>query len=230
MIVVAGATLVPVTRTYGSLAMLESAFAIWDDRQVVVFVHTGHIGTSTTLVDRLQIRANWYPIKSPVQASGIAGVTTVVRIEDGLVRPATLVLPGIMGYANEDFLPRFAEGKPLVIGGFWNGTEVERIPADDYRALMQSEDSEDQAGRWHSGSLVRWMGSLPPRRAEGAVDLPVSVRGESMTVRSTLGKRRIAIELLRAGKTSTLIDLPLLESKKVSKHEFDAMFNSSRTR
>lgn len=228
MIVVASATIATVARTYWSLTLLESAFALWDDRQVVVFVHTGNMGLSSAMIDRLQIRANWYPIRPPATGR-FAGVTRIVRVEDGVIRHATFAVPGVAGWANDGFLPRFIEGKPLVIGGFWNGSEVERIAPDDYRALTQSEDSEDQTGRWQNGPLMHWTG-LPPRHFMGTVDLPVTVRGESMTLRSSLSKSHVSIDLLRAEGTPTrLIDLPL-ESKVVNKHDFDAMFDPSGTR
>jgi hypothetical protein len=212
--VVASAIFATVVRTYRVQPLLESVYAIWDDEQLVVFAYSVNMGTSQTVLDGLQSTARKFLHWSSrwPGPERFAGVATVACFEDGAVRRTVQVSlnesPPLERLTRP---PRFVEGRPLIIGGFWNGTAIERVAPKEYIEMIEAR-TPDEPGRWHSGSLL-------PRT--GTSELTVSLRGQAMTVRATRSASSVSIDLVRPAAAPTrLVDLPL-GARAVSEREFN---------
>jgi hypothetical protein len=207
-----------VVRTYSFQQVVQSSYAIWNDEQLVVFMHTANVGASGTVIERVQSAAAERLRGSPrYSGTNVGGRTTFVRVEDGVVQPETVNQVDSLGYASYGFRPRFIKGRPLVIGGFWNGSHVEQLGMKEYFELVNAK-TPDETGTWHTGTLAR-SGVI-----SGKIDLPVTVRGTVMTLRSTQSTSLVTVDLIRPDKTSTrLLDMPLAP-KAVSKQEYESTF------
>jgi hypothetical protein len=189
-----GGSLIAVTaaRTYYLSSQIEAAYAIWNDAQLVVFVHSGVLGGSSTLLEQLRAQTNTpRGIHATTQWMRWTNLTHVVRYEDGVATPRTYFM--LDRDAADGFLfgprPRFVNGRALVVAGFWNGHAIERLPAQEYARLSRDPAADDPGG-WH------WSELLQP---SSALDLPVQVRGETGTLRALRSNVAASIELLRAG-------------------------------
>lgn len=218
-LVLGAAALATVARTFRVQGAVEFAYAIWNDEQLVVFVVRTVEGASPTVLEQLGLSVRGTPA---IYSKRWAVISTVVRFQNGVVR-STTHHAGDRDPANVPFpnpLPRFLNGRPLVVSGFWNGNEIERVETTEYMRLLHLPESEDVAGRWHAGSLLR---------SVGVFELPVHVRGEVVRVKTSRTDTDASIELLRAGAPAVrLFDVRLAPSV-VSSAEYESIFGGTRS-
>jgi len=139
-------------RTYTVGVLIDSAFAIWNDEQLVVFVQEATGGTSATVLQQL--------MRPAVNRSGIPALTArhtytartdIFRVEHGEVLPPIYIPRSERDALALAWEPRFVEGRPLLFGGFWNGRQIEMLDVEDYLCYMRSPKVPADDGRWHSG-------------------------------------------------------------------------------
>src|SRR5262245_18003738 len=128
-LVLGTAVLATVARTFRADVSLEFAYAIWNDEQLVVFVVRRVQGTNPTVLEQLGSSVVALTGTRPARSTRLAIITNVVRYQDGVVQPSTYYAderhPDNAPFPNP--LPRFFNGRALVVFGFWNGNESERV-------------------------------------------------------------------------------------------------------
>ena len=217
--VLASAMFVAVVPTYTVSASVNSAFVIWNDDVLVVFVPRRNVGSAQTILEQLaSLVARWAGMRafSPRQALTTDGV--ILRFENGVVRtsrraPWSASVPR----------PRFIDGRLLLFGGVWNGREIDTIDPNEYLRLMRSPQPDDP-GTWHSQVLL-----------EGAASaaLPVRIRGEAFTLKSSTIGAGVTIDLVRDGAVGPASSTRLFElrsgAQAISAREYESMFGEAQS-
>jgi hypothetical protein len=220
---VAGGGLIAVTsvQSYTVSPQVQTAYAIWDDTQLVVFVHRSVVGRTSTLFEQLRSAAAARVSRPPAPRwTRWADVTTVVRYENGVVDLTQHVSHG--SDSADGFLfaprPRFVEGRALVVGGFWNGTSIERLPPQQYVELTRLSGPEDM-GQWHAGPLLQI----------GSTELAVQVRGEAATLRESRNGAEVFIDLVRGRGAPVRLLATTLGPHFVSQREYESILQVKRS-
>jgi hypothetical protein len=209
------AIFVATVRTYTISMSVASAFAIWNDEALVVFIPRRCSGSSLTILQQLADpvgRLAGMRSFSPTRAFTTDAI--IVRVENGAVStarrpPRWTPVPR----------PRFIEGRLLIFGGVWNGSQIETLDRNEYVRLMSSIQPDD-AGGWHSAFLFEG----------GPADVPVRIRGEVLTLRGARTANGVTIDLVRDAATSMrLIDVGFAPLA-VSAREFTSTFGGPDSR
>lgn len=203
---------VATVRTYTVSMAVASAFAIWNDEALVVFMPRRSSGSSLTILQQLADpigRLAGMRSSSPRRLASTDAI--IIRFENEAVsisrRP-----PGWTPVPR----PRFIDGRLLIFGGVWNGRQIDTLDPNEYVRLMGSIQPDD-AGGWHSAFLFEG----------GVADVPVLIRGEAFTLRGSRTADGVTIDLVRnAAAPMRLIDVRLA-SRAVSAREFESTFGSS---
>lgn len=212
-----GGSLVLITsaRSYILSTQILAAYAIWDDTQLVVFVHTGVLGGTSPFLE--QLRAQTGTLLGQHKTTTWrrwSNVTSVVRYEGGVVTPMTHV--NLDRNPAGDFLftprPRFVNGRALVVAGFWNGRAIERLPAQEYLRLSR-DPAPDDPGRWHASQLLQ---------DAGVLEVPVQVRGAAAALHVSRSEVEAVIDLVRPGAAPVRLFETKLAPHVVSEREYES--------
>jgi hypothetical protein len=207
-------------RSYTVKSQIKTAYAIWDDTQLVLFVHSSVLGRSSTFRDdlRASAAARFSP-RSDAPWTRWADVTTVVRYEPGVIERTEHVSHDVD--SAEGFPagahPRFAEGRALVAGGFWNGRAIEPLPAPEYARLISLAGPPDM-GRWHGGPMLQI----------GAKALTVRVRGETGALTASRRGAEVFIDLVRGSAPPVRLFDATLDPHFVSAREYESTLQVPR--
>jgi hypothetical protein len=218
-IVVGSAVFAAVVRSYGVRAEVQAAYAIWNDEQIVMFITVSEVGSSTAVLQQLTSSAARAIGQSyqPRYASFGKSTATILIFENGTFRSTTHPVDDpVIGFVPR---PNFIAGRPLVVGGFWNGREVERMETSDYLRLVAGRVVDEPRG-WHTRSLLR----------RGAFDLPIRVHGEEVTLKSSLIGTQASIALVRPGSAPERVFDLTLSSRAVGAREFGIIFGKAPRR
>ena len=189
-LVLACAIFVAVVPTYTVSASVNSAFVIWNDDVSVVFVPRRNVGSARTSLEQLaSLVARWAGMRafSPRQCLTTDGV--ILRFENGAVRTSREKKKRRAPWSASVPRPRFIDGRLLLFGGVWNGREIDTIEPNEYLRLMSSPQPDDP-GTWHSQFLLE---------GSASADLPLRIRGEAFTLKSSTIGAGVTIDLVRDG-------------------------------
>jgi hypothetical protein len=194
--VIGGAIVATVVRTYTLQTEVRGSSVIWNEQQLVVFVRTQDVGTSTTVMQQLTPPAARWPrwLRAPsssAQHRASDVTTTIVRFDDGKE-------------------PGEVEHLVLIPGGYWNGREIKRPEGPEYLRLLAAAPP-DEAHRWHLSGFL----------AAGTFDLLVRLHGETVTLRGTKTAAQASIDLVRKGHVPDRVFELNLAPRAVSKGEYE---------
>lgn len=139
----------------------------------------------------------------------------ILRVENGVLRtsrhaPWSPPMPR----------PRFVGGRLLIFGGVWNGHQIDTLDRNEYIRLMASSEPDD-AGGWHSEFLLR---------GSAITDVPVRIRGESLTLRGSRSADGVTIDLVRDPASSMRLIEVRFAPRAVSVGEFESTFSGPGVR
>ena len=209
--VLATAILAASVMTYSVSTNVPSAFAIWNDVDLVVFVPRQVLGSSGTVLEQLASPVSrWLGMGSfrPIQAFVNDGL--VLRVDNGAVRTSTRA-----AWSARSTRPRFIDGRLFVFGGIWNGRDIDTIDQNEYLRRVASSEPDDPRG-WHSQFLLERAGTL---------EVPVRVGGDALTLRATRGTDSATIDLVRDLEASIRLFEVRFAPHAVSAREFNALFH-----
>jgi hypothetical protein len=206
------AAFVATVRTYTISMSVASAFAVWNDESLVVFMPRRSSGSSLTILQQLvDSVGRWTGMRNSSPRPAFSTDAIIVRVENGAAVTSRRA-PGWTPFPR----PRFIEGRLLLFGGVWNGRQIETLDQSEYVRLMNSSQPDD-AGRWHSAFLLE----------DAVADVPVRIRGEAVTLRGSRSATGVTIDLLRdTAAPMRLIDVRFAPLA-VSAREFASTFGSS---
>jgi hypothetical protein len=213
------AAFVTTVRTYTTQVVAQGAHVIWNERQLVIFVESIHVGTSSTILQQVAYPAtDWLGIRPFPPEQRKAYYTTILRVENGeLQPPMQLQLAPAVALSSAAQRPRIVAGRMLVPGGFWNGREIEPLTAEEYLRVLRTSAAGDLEG-WHIGGVLR----NPPRD-----DLPVEVLGEPATLKASRAGPETSIDLVRAGAAPMRVFDVKAATHPVSAREYESTFRQT---
>jgi hypothetical protein len=219
--ILGSAILATVVRTFTSQSVVQSAYVVWNDQQLVVFVLVGRIGVSATVLQQVRSHVS-RPLGIryvfPEQRGSV--FTTVLRFEEGAWQPRTEVPlepgPELLSLGRDPAL-NFVNGWPLVPGGLWNGREIELLGPG--RATRRRSPPY-AAMSWHAAWLLE---------TATATDVRISTGREAMTLRAARSEAQVAIDLIRDGTTPRRVLEVDLRSRPISRREFESIYSGKLT-
>jgi hypothetical protein len=210
-------TFVTLVRTYTVQVVPQMSYVLWNDRQLVIFVQSVHVGASSTLLQQVTYPATrWLKMPPLPQERRAGNFITILRFENGTLQPpvegpvGAMAMSPLLGRGQDVY---FVDGRPLVPGGAWNGREIEPVKAEAYTRALRSATAADAHG-WHAGSFV----------TTGGRELSVQVRGEAATVKGSRSGTDAWIDLVHAGAAPMRVFDVKLASHPVSAREYESSF------
>ena len=201
-------------RTYYVGSDVATDTVIWNDRQLVLFIMTSDSGTSMKMFEAVpgaakRLLGSWGAPQHHMRQR-----VTIVRYEDGVVT-RTLVNRSGQPY------PRFVEGRPYLLGGVWTGQQVTPIAQHEQRRINAHPEAPGDIGEWRRETTLFW------RSRAAALDVPVRVGGETMSLRATRTGDEFAIDLIRKPAPPLRLWSTSTAGRSVSAGEYERLFQGT---